>query len=152
MRPLDDLAVYDHVRPADDAPVEAGVYRVVGTSDEGVALLRVTDADGRRRHTGEVVTVERDARAGFEAAENPDENRSLAAAVRSQVQGLWWTLRLVGGTVVERPLAGGTALALVTAGLAADRVHPMPDLVEAVLILVGGFSLLYLSRSGDPAD
>ncbi|QIB72785.1 hypothetical protein G3I44_01970 [Halogeometricum borinquense] len=44
-------AVYDHYR-ADDAAVSDGVYRVVGTDDETVTLLRVADADGRRSNVG----------------------------------------------------------------------------------------------------
>lgn len=44
----------DHVVPT-DADYPDGVYRVVGTGDGPVTLLRVTDAAGRRAHTGELV-------------------------------------------------------------------------------------------------
>jgi len=58
-------AVYDHLSPT-DADCPDGVYRVVGSSDGTVTLLRITDADGRRAHTGEVATVDADALDGFE--------------------------------------------------------------------------------------
>lgn len=148
MEPTDGRDAYDHVRPRGAAPVDPGVYRVVGTDDETATLLRVADADGGRRHTGDLVTVDRDALAGFDRAENPDANRSLADAARSQGQGLWWNLRVLGGTVLERPLAGGAALALVVAGFVGDRVVSVPDAVEFALVLVGAFGLVYLSRSG----
>jgi hypothetical protein len=61
-------APYDHYRPSDG---EDGVYRVVGTG-EPVVLLRVTDADGRRRNTGELRRVSREELAAFERVENPD--------------------------------------------------------------------------------
>lgn len=61
-----------HYRPATDA-TDPGVYRVVGTSDE-VALLRLTDGEGERIHTGELLRVPRDAlESSFEPASNPDE-------------------------------------------------------------------------------
>jgi hypothetical protein len=79
----DRPAVSDHYRASDGtAGVDNGVYRVVGTADETVTLLRVGDADGRRVHTGEIETVEPDALTAFEPAENPDGNRSPLRAIR----------------------------------------------------------------------
>jgi len=82
-------APYQHVRATDGAGVEAGVYRVVGTSPDSVTLLRVTDGDGRRRNTGHVVTVSRSRFAtDFEPAANPGDGglssllRALFAMVR----------------------------------------------------------------------
>ncbi len=66
-----DLAVYDHVRPA-DADLPGGTYRVVGTADDRVTLLRVADADGRRANTGHLERVPREDLAGFESADDPD--------------------------------------------------------------------------------
>jgi len=86
------VAVSDHLRPTGDGPVDRnlppGVYRVVGTPEDGVTLLRVADADGRRVHTGEVHTVTLSDLDDFEPAENPDENRSLASSVVGQLDGL----------------------------------------------------------------
>ncbi|MCU4801834.1 hypothetical protein OB920_15755 [Halobacteria archaeon HArc-gm2] len=90
----DGVAVSDHVRPSGDGPVDAdrslppGVYRVVGTPENAVTLLRVADADGRRVHTGEVHRVPRTDLDEFEVAANPDENRSLASSVVGQLDGL----------------------------------------------------------------
>lgn len=84
--------VGDHYRPTDGA-VDPGVYRVVGTTD-GVALLRVGDADGRRVHTGEVHRVDTDTLdAAFEPASNPDAGFALASALRDALQGLYWSVR-----------------------------------------------------------
>ena len=70
----------DHVRPTDGGH-DPGVYRVVGTGEE-VALLRVTDADGRRAHTGEVIHVPADAlRSTFESADDPGGRSPVATLV-----------------------------------------------------------------------
>jgi hypothetical protein len=75
--------------PGDD------IYRVVGTTD-GVTLLRVTDADGRRAHTGDLRRVSRDELdAAFEPAEDPDAGTSPVAAIRNLFQGLYWELRTI---------------------------------------------------------
>lgn len=67
-----DFDPYDHVRATDQSPVAPGVYRVVGTGDP-VTLVRVADDDGRRRNTGEVVSVPAATlSASFDPAENPD--------------------------------------------------------------------------------
>jgi hypothetical protein len=143
-----DHEVYDHVRATDDADVAPGVYRVVGTPDDALTLLRVGDADGQRQHTGDVVSVPRSQWSTLEPAENPDGNRSVSAAVRSQLQGLFWTVRLLGRTVVERPLPAIPALALVVVGLFGDPFVPIPPLGDGALVVVGAFALLSLSRSG----
>lgn len=66
-----DVALSDHVRPTDDDGLD-GVYRVVGRSEERVTLLRVADATGTRRHTGELVTVSRTDLDGFVIADAPN--------------------------------------------------------------------------------
>ena len=96
--PDPDPAVYDHLRSTDPDD-DGSVYRVVGTDADGVTLLRVSDGDGRRAHTGEVITVPRDALDAFETAGNPDGNRSVVAALRSAVSGGYWALRS-GGPLV----------------------------------------------------
>lgn len=140
---------YDHLRPtADDSGAldrQPGVYRVVGAPDDEVTLLRVTDGEGRRVHTGEVVTVERESLDRFEPAANPDEQRSLAATAASQLQGAWWSLRLVGEAVVDRPIPSAAALALVAAGLFGDAVASVP--ADALFVLAGALALVYLSRT-----
>jgi hypothetical protein len=89
-------APYSHVRPNDDADVDvsAGVYRVVGSQDERVTLLRVVDDSGRRVHSGTVVGVDASTVAeSFEAAPNPDSGVSPTRIVRSMAQGLYWQAR-----------------------------------------------------------
>jgi hypothetical protein len=91
-----DPTVGDHYRPTDDAAAataQRGVYRVVGAGDR-VTLLLVADQNGRRRHTGETVRVDRDVLAEqFEPAEDPDAGFSPLAWLRGLVQGLVWSVR-----------------------------------------------------------
>lgn len=84
--------VGDHYRPT-GAGHSQGVYRVVGTSD-GMALLRVTDGDGRRAHTGQVIQVDAEKlETDFERTGNPDAGFSPVNAVLNQFQGLYWQFR-----------------------------------------------------------
>lgn len=86
------IAVGEHYRAT--APTrEDGVYRVVGAGDP-IALLRVTDADGRRRHTGELLRVSPSAVANeFEADDDPDAGFSPVRSVQNQLTGLYWSVR-----------------------------------------------------------
>lgn len=82
----------DHYRPTADA-YDPGIYRVVGTGTE-VALLRVTDGDGTRAHTGEVVYVPADRLdSAFEPADDPDAGLSPVGLVTNALQGLYWQVR-----------------------------------------------------------
>lgn len=88
-----DVSVYDHVRATGETDYSPGIYRVVGVED-GVTLLRLTDEDGRRRATGEVVTVDGDAfDTGFAEAPNPDAGIAALRRVRNLLDGLWWELK-----------------------------------------------------------
>lgn len=77
----------------DDRRAPDGVYRVVGAGDP-IALLRVTDADGRRRHTGDLVRAPPHAiDSEFEPAADPDAGLSPVRSVRNQLSGLYWSVR-----------------------------------------------------------
>jgi hypothetical protein len=66
---------------------------VVGTGDP-VALLRVVDADGRRRHTGHIEHVSQsDLNDHFEAADDPDTGLDPVGGLRNALQGLYWQIR-----------------------------------------------------------
>ena len=85
-------AVGEHYR-ATGAGAPPGVYRVVGAG-ETVALLRVTDAEGRRANTGEVRRVDRSVvDTEFEPAADPDAEFSLSRRVRNQLSGMYWSVR-----------------------------------------------------------
>ncbi|MFD1587613.1 hypothetical protein ACFR9U_11505 [Halorientalis brevis] len=90
-------APYQHVQPTAEADVQDGVYRVVGTPDGEVTLLRVTNAAGHRRHTGTVVQVSSSTfKTAFEPASNPDSGFSLSAIVDrvvTGVKGVYWFVR-----------------------------------------------------------
>lgn len=84
--------VGDHYRPIDDTH-EQGVYRVVGKSG-GVTLLRITDADGQRIHSGEIRRCSRDALAGeFRPVKNPDAGFTPVSDAQNALSGLYWSVR-----------------------------------------------------------
>jgi hypothetical protein len=136
-------ATYDHLRPT-DADLPDGVYRVVGTGETTVTLLRVADADGRRVATGEVVAVDRADLDGFEPVGNPDGNRPVGAAVASRLRTAYWSVRAFGRQLLAHPLASAAALALVLVGTGGDGVVPLPDVALGVSILLGSLGLAYV--------
>lgn len=131
---------YDHVKPV-NADLSDGIYRVVGSDEGTVSLLRVADANGRRIHTGEVVTVPRDEFAAFTPAENPDGNRSLGTAFVSTLEMVYWSIRAFVQQLASNPLPTTVAIALVLIGLFGDRIISLPAVVFTGLVLLGSLSL-----------
>lgn len=127
--------VYDHLRST--APDDASVYRVVGTHSNNVTLLRVADGDGRRAHTGEIITVSADALDSFEPAENPDGNSSVSRKLRSLAKSLYWSLRSALAALADRPLLTALGLGLYVAGRFAGGRIPLSDLPLSVIALTG---------------
>ncbi len=85
------VSVGDFLEADADAPLRAGVYRVVGTPEGALVCLRVGDENGRREATGEVVRV---AVADASALEPASEPRSAAVdALANVLQGPYWVLR-----------------------------------------------------------
>ncbi|ADQ68265.1 hypothetical protein C499_14870 [Halogeometricum borinquense DSM 11551] len=136
-------AIYDHYR-ADDAAVSDGVYRVVGTDDETVTLLRVADADRRRSNTGEIVTIHRDRLDGFVSAENPDGNRPVGAAVASQLRMVYWSVRAFVRQLAAHPLPAAVAGAFVLVGALGDHFFQLPEAALSASIIVGSLGLAYV--------
>jgi len=143
-----DPSVYDHLRVRTDAEanavdpgVDPGVYRVVGTGESTVTLLRVGDADGYRVTTGQVVTVERDALDGFEAADNPDGNSPIGAMAVGALESLGWQLRTFGTSLAERPLLSVVALVLFLAGAVGDQFVSGPEWSFTVAVIAGSLGL-----------
>jgi hypothetical protein len=135
-------APYEHVVPPDDYP--AGVYRVVGTGDGTVTLIRVTDADGHRTHTGELVSVDADAFDGFTAADPPAADRSLGTAVASSLATGYWSVRAFGGELRAHPLPTAVAVAAFLVGAVGDAATSLPDALVGGLLFVGCFALAYV--------
>ncbi|WP_144060679.1 hypothetical protein [Salinarchaeum sp. Harcht-Bsk1] len=82
----------DHYRSV-GAAAPTGTYRVVGTTDT-VCLLRVTNEDGRRRHTGEVVRVsDGTLEDAFEPTTDPDAGIDPIGVLSNLLQGLYWSAR-----------------------------------------------------------
>lgn len=135
--------VYDHVRPiGDDYP--DGIYRVVGVDDETVTILRVSDADGRRVHGGEVERVDVDGFDSFTAAGDPDGNRSLGAAVSSQLVATGWSVRVFVSQLFDHPLASILLVSLVLLGAFGERWLPLPEVALDGLLLLGAAGLAYV--------
>lgn len=84
----------DFARPTDgavtesDEPIPDGIYRVVGTPDGSVTLLRVGDAAGDREVTGTIVRVGRETyRGSFEDASEPRSSPLRAVVGRLTAMG-----------------------------------------------------------------
>ncbi len=142
-----DPEVGDHLRPA-DADLPAGAYRVVGTPGDDVTLLRVGDADGRRVHTGEVRRVPRGRLDGFEPAENPDGNRSIASAAAARLEGFAWEIRVIGQAMRAHPLQGAAVVALLLVGVFGDGRLPGPEWLFTAAGVAGGLGIAYLGYRG----
>ncbi|WP_435358340.1 hypothetical protein [Haloarchaeobius sp. DFWS5] len=83
---------YEHYRPPADFEGNPGVYRVVGCKgDREVTLLRVTNARGRRRATGEVVSVPITELVTFDAVQTPSDG--VVYTLSNQASGLFWAVR-----------------------------------------------------------
>ncbi|MFB6256685.1 MAG: hypothetical protein ABEH58_08195 [Haloplanus sp.] len=133
-------ALHDHVRPVDaDAP--AGVYRVVGVGDGTVTLLRVTDADGNRRHTGRTITVDAETFADFLPVDPPTRSPSAVEATASALELTYWSIRAFARELATRPLMTAVSLALILFGFVGDGAVSLPDPVFGGLILVGSLVL-----------
>jgi len=139
---MPEPAIYDHYRLiGGDYP--QGIYRVVGTTEEAVTVLRVGDADGRRVNTGEVYAVPIAEFTTFETAENPDGNRSPGGAFRSSLKSGYWGLRAFLGQLAANPGPAAVALVLVAAGLFGEGRLSAPPLLLDVSVLVGSLLLVY---------
>lgn len=135
-------AAYDHVSPT-DADYPPGVYRVVGTDDEVVTLLRITDGDGRRVHTGELVTADADAFGGFDPVARPVATRPLRARIASALTAGYWSFRAFGQQLRARPRAAAAAGTFVLIGVVGSvvPVPAVPDAVFGVLLFAGSLGL-----------
>mgnify|MGYP000241766883 CR=1 FL=1 len=135
---------YEHFKPA-NVDVSDGIYRVVGSDEETVTLLRVADANERRIHTGEVVTVSFDEFTGFIPAENPDGNRPLGATLTSHLEMGYWSIRVFLQQLASKPILATVAVTLVIVGVFGDQILPLPDIVFGGLILFGSLGLAFIS-------
>jgi len=85
------IVVGDHYRSTGES-VPPGIYRVVGIPHT-VTLLQVADADGRRRHTGNVVSVEPERlEREFDPAEEPTAGLDPGRLVLGPIRNLYWSV------------------------------------------------------------
>lgn len=132
---------------ADTVDATPGTYRTVGADGRSVTLLRVTDADGRRRHTGELLTVEHGDLSAFEPADDPDANQSLGATIRGQADGLYWQLRVFTSALARRPGLSALALATVVFGMFGGPFLQVPNWLFTVAIVGGSLALAVLGSN-----
>lgn len=140
---MTDASVSDQVR-VDSEPYTPGVYRVVGVDDDTVTLLRVSDADGTRAHTGETITVDAAEFADFEPAEPtaPGAVPRLAALVETA----YWSIRAFGQQLAAHPLPAIVAGTVVAFGALGDAFVSLPDPAFGALIFVGSLGLAYVGN------
>ena len=142
------VAPFDHYRVGESGDsgntLSPGVYRVVGADADGVTLLEVADASGRRVHTGRVERVSRSALDGLEAVDSPDPSGPFVAAM-SRAGGLALTLRVAPRRMARRPAQ--TALGVVL--FAADLVGPtvLPAVPESLLTVAGVCGVFLLTAA-----
>lgn len=140
--------VYDHLRPTSDT-VPDGIYRVVGTDQETLTLLRVADADGIRRSTGTLLQVDRADIEDFEAADNPDGNRPPSARLRSALTMPRWVGRAYLDVISDHPIRGGGTALVFVVGLVGGFLDLLPGLSGLVLVVAGGLGFLWVLRGSD---
>lgn len=135
--------VYDHYAPGNSDHSD-GVYRVVGVTEDGVTLLQVGDADGKRVHTGKIVTVSYSTFNSFAPVENPDENRPLGTTVASVPEMVYWSVRVFVQQLAAHPMMAALALVLIATGYLGGESLAFPDLALDLLILIGCLALAYI--------
>ncbi|RCU48116.1 hypothetical protein DU504_12880 [Haloplanus salinus] len=133
----------DHVVPT-DADYPDGVYRVVGTGDGTVTLLRVTDAAGRRAHTGELVSVDADTLDEFTTVDPPTTDRSLGTVVASSLATGYWSVRAFGGELRAHPRPTVVAVATALVGAVGDATTSLPGILAGGLLFAGCLALAYV--------
>jgi len=133
-------AVYDHYRPT-TGEYPDGIYRVVGTDEESVTLVRVGDVSGRRINSGDLLAVDRAALETFEPADNPDGNRSLGVALTGLAKTLYWTVRAFSEQLAAKPFRALLSIGLVLGGSLGDGLAGLPDSVGTGLVVAGALGL-----------
>lgn len=126
---MHDPAVGDYLRPT--AEDEREIYRVVGTDESRVTVLRVTDADGRRAHTGEVVTIPRTAVDSYEQCDPPDATQSLGDALTTA----YWSVVASARRARERPVV--TVVGVVAVGVGSFGDGLLPDALATGAVVAG---------------
>lgn len=136
---MSEYEVGAYVRPMTDT-FPAGTYRIVGL-DERPALLRLTDADGDRSHTGRLIRPSRE--------RLDDAFRPAAAPTRSALRRVLDFARVfpvvarVNATqLAQTPLRTTAATGLLVVGLLAPST--VPDIVAGGCVLTGALALALL--------
>ena len=114
--------IAEQYRPT-NGTADAGVYRVVGSTEEMVTLLKVGDAEGRRVHSGEIESVPRATfDESFTSAPDPDAASKLPRALAGGAVGFVVVAVLSWGGVFTTPAAPDTLATIGVLLYAASRL------------------------------
>ena len=138
-------SLYDHVE-VPNSDHSAGIYRVVGTTDDTVTLLHVADADGRRIHPGRTVSVSHDTYQQLPTASNPDGGGSITDLLASLPATGYWAVRGSARQLSASPLRTLLAVAAVAVGALGPRALPVSPLVLDGLLLGGILALVVIGE------
>jgi hypothetical protein len=138
-------SLYDHVE-VPNSDHSAGIYRVVGTTDDTVTLLHVADADGRRIHSGRIVSVSHDTYQQLPTASNPDGGGSITDLLASLPATGYWAVRGSARQLSASPLRTLLAVAAVAVGAVGPRALPVSPLVLDGLLLGGILALVVIGE------
>ncbi len=146
---MNDPALGDHVA-TEHPDHRSGVYRVVGVGDRQVTLLLVGDEEGKRIHTGDVVSVALSEFDGFESVEPPTRRQSLRESIRAGRAIGYWSLRANTRQLRARPAQTALVALLLGGGLLSDVLNLAPEPVSTALVVAGSllFVLVVTGRLG----
>ncbi|RNJ26602.1 hypothetical protein [Halosegnis longus] len=136
--------VGDHLA-TDHRDYRSGVYRVVGVGDRQVTLLVVGDEEGKRLHTGEVVSVPRSALDDFAAVEPPTRRQSLRESIQAGRSIGYWSLRSNARQLRARPTQTAVVALLLGGGLLLDVLNLAPETVTAALVVAGSLLFVFVA-------
>jgi hypothetical protein len=141
---MDQVSVYDHfqVRSGD---YPTGTYRVVGVREETVTLLKIGDEEGRREHTGDIITLGLDEVEALDRIEEPELDQRTSAAIKSVLEMGYWSLRVFTRELAKHPIPTAIAAVLVLLGYFDGGILPsFSSTVSGLLIMLGSLSLAYI--------
>ncbi|MFC6965250.1 hypothetical protein ACFQL7_28555 [Halocatena marina] len=136
--------LYEHFK-SEGFDVPDGIYRVVGRDGEAtVTLLRVADVDERRAYTGEIVTTSLEELESLTLTENPDGNLPLRTVLTSNVDMIYWSLRVFIQQLAANPFPTTVAVTLVAVGAFGEQIFSLPEIVFSSFVLLGSLGLAYV--------
>jgi hypothetical protein len=141
---MGQIYLYDHFQVSSgDYP--NGIYRVVGVGEDTVTLLKIGDEDGRRVHTGEIITLELDEVEKLDRVTDPEPNQRTSAVVKSVLETGYWSLRVFARELAKHPIPTVIAAVFVLLGYSGGGILPsFSSTVSGLLVILGSLGLAYI--------